>query len=175
MWQQSSKLSCPDATYVAFTAFRLIGSAGRQSSKAKLSRYHLVRTANKSFLVEFLSFKSCKTLSSDLLQISTLFQNLDGGLKIYFVFIVVNVSLGTRNEVAHAQYTAQISHRTSDVLSQARTAISDLVPNEISILEATLSFFLAIWLRLQADCLDVVNWIQNNRVSRSGNLKLVIY
>ncbi|KAJ7130132.1 hypothetical protein C8R44DRAFT_61510 [Mycena epipterygia] len=128
LYSGSSKLSCPDATYVAFTAFRLIGSAGRQSSKAKLSRYHL-------------------TLSNDLSQISSLFQDLDG----------------TRNEVAHAQYTAQISHRKSDVLSQARTAISDLVPNEISILEATLNFFLAIWLRLQADCLDVVSWIQNNR------------
>ncbi|KAJ6591114.1 hypothetical protein DFH09DRAFT_193770 [Mycena vulgaris] len=86
---------------------------------------------------------------------SNLFQDLDG----------------TRNEVTHAQYTTQISHRRSDVLSKARIAISDLVPNEILLLEASLSLFLAIWLRLQADCLDIANWIQNNRVSYL-NLKL---
>ncbi|KAJ7701752.1 hypothetical protein B0H17DRAFT_163832 [Mycena rosella] len=132
LYSGSSKLSCPDATYVAFTAFRMIASAGRQSSKAKLSRYHLALQGN------------------DLSQISSLFQDLDG----------------TRNEVTHAQYTTQISHRKSDVLSKARTAISDIVPNEILMLEAPLNLLLAIWLRLQADCLEIVNWIQNNRVTR---------
>ncbi|KAF8208307.1 hypothetical protein K438DRAFT_1813786 [Mycena galopus ATCC 62051] len=130
LFSESFKLSRPDATYVAFTAFRLIASAGRQSSKAKLSRYPL-------------------TLDNDLSQMSTLFQELDA----------------TRNEVAHAQYTAQISHRKSDVLSKARTTISDLVPNEMLVLEAALSLFTAIWMRLQADSLDIFNWVQHNRVS----------
>jgi len=128
LFSGSSKLSCPDVSYVAFTAFRVIGAAGRQSSKGKLSRYHLTLSGN------------------DLSQMSSVFQDLDG----------------TRNEVAHAQYTTQISHRKSDVLSKARTAISDLVPNEISILETAMSLFMAIWLRLQADCLEIVNWLQNN-------------
>ncbi|KAJ7481627.1 hypothetical protein FB451DRAFT_1129986 [Mycena latifolia] len=129
IYSASSKLSCPDVTHVAFTAFRVIASTGRQSSKAKLPRYHL-------------------NLQGDALsQMLNLFQDLDG----------------TRNEVAHAQYTTQISHRKSDVLSKARTAISDLIPNGMLLLEASLSLFLAIWLRLQADCLDIVNWIQNNR------------
>ncbi|KAJ7747980.1 hypothetical protein DFH07DRAFT_1062673 [Mycena maculata] len=123
----SSKLSCPDVTYVAFTAFRLIAAAGRQSSKAKLPRYHLTLNGN------------------DLSQMSTLFQDLDG----------------TRNAVAHAQYTTQISHRTSDVLSKAQTAISDLVPNQMLTLETALTLFMGIWLTLQADCLEIVNWIQN--------------
>ncbi|KAJ7216572.1 hypothetical protein GGX14DRAFT_50825 [Mycena pura] len=43
LYAGNSKLSWPDATYLAFTAFRLIVSGGQQSSKAKLSRYHLVR------------------------------------------------------------------------------------------------------------------------------------
>ncbi|KAJ7821340.1 hypothetical protein B0H13DRAFT_372323 [Mycena leptocephala] len=128
LYSGSFKLSCPDATYVAFTAFRLIACSGRQSSKAKLSRYPL-------------------TLDNDLSQMSILFQDLDG----------------TRNEIAHAQYTTQISHRKSDVLSKARTAISDLAPNEILLPEAALSFLTAIWLRLQADCLDIFNWVQSNR------------
>ncbi|KAK7019892.1 tryptophan synthase beta subunit-like PLP-dependent enzyme [Favolaschia claudopus] len=125
---QNFKLSRPDATYLAFTAFRLIVSSGQQSSKMKLSRYPL-------------------TLDNDLSQISNLFQELDG----------------MRNEVAHAQYTTQISHRKSDVLSQARTAISDLVPSQTLMLEGTLNLFAAIWLRLQTDSLDILNWVQHGR------------
>ncbi|KAJ6588461.1 hypothetical protein B0H19DRAFT_207242 [Mycena capillaripes] len=128
LYSGSFKLSCPDTPYIAFTAFRLIASSGRQSSKAKLSRYPV-------------------TLDNHLSQMSNLFQDLDG----------------TRNEVAHAQYTTQISHRKSDVLSNARTAISDLVPNEILTLEAALSMITAVWLRLQSDSLDIFNWVQNNR------------
>ncbi|KAJ7057086.1 hypothetical protein C8F01DRAFT_342843 [Mycena amicta] len=122
----SCKLSCPHATYPAFTAFRLISSAGQQTAKTKLSRYQL-------------------TLDSNLSHMSTLFQNLDDA----------------RNEIAHAQYTAKMSHRTSEVLSATRTAISDLVPNEMLVVEAILSLVMAIWLRLQADCLDIANWVQN--------------
>ncbi|KAK7042361.1 tryptophan synthase beta subunit-like PLP-dependent enzyme [Favolaschia claudopus] len=130
---QNFKLSHPDATYLAFTAFRLIVSSGQQSSKMKLSRYPL-------------------TLDNDLSQISNLFQELDG----------------MRNEVAHAQYTTQISHRKSDVLSQARTAISDLVPSQTLMLEGTLNLFAAIWLRLQTDSLDILNWVQHGRTVLTG-------
>ncbi|KAJ7135436.1 hypothetical protein C8R43DRAFT_894099 [Mycena crocata] len=76
---------------------------------------------------------------------------------------VADSILGARNEVAHAQYATQISHRKSDVLSKARTTVSDLVPIVMVTLEETLSFIMAIWLRLQADCLDIFNWIQSNR------------
>ncbi|KAJ7248613.1 hypothetical protein B0H12DRAFT_1234932 [Mycena haematopus] len=127
LFSESFKLSRPDATYVAFTAFRLISASGGQSSKAKLSRYPLVSIQN----------------TIDI----TPTEELDG----------------TRNEIAHAQYTTQISHRKSDALSKARTAISDLVPNGILMLEAALSLFTAIWLRLQTDSLDIFNWVQNNR------------
>ncbi|KAJ7624980.1 hypothetical protein DFH06DRAFT_745053 [Mycena polygramma] len=128
LYSGSFKLSSPDVTYVAFTAFRLITCSGRQSSKTRLSRYPL-------------------TLDNDLSQISNLFQEFDG----------------TRSAVAHAQYATQISHRKSDVLSNARTAISDLVPHEILTLEAALSHLTAIWLRLQTDSLDIFNWVQTNR------------
>ncbi|KAJ7164980.1 hypothetical protein C8R46DRAFT_301577 [Mycena filopes] len=128
LYSASFKLACPDVIYVAFTTFRLVATAGRQSSKTKLSRYPL-------------------TLDNDLSEMSNLFQELDG----------------TRNEVAHAQYTAQISHRKSDVLSKARIATSDLVPNQISLLEPILSLITAIWLRLQGDSSDVLHWVQNNR------------
>ncbi|KAJ7507282.1 hypothetical protein B0H11DRAFT_197708 [Mycena galericulata] len=139
LFSGSSKLSCPDVSYAAFTAFRVIAAAGRQSSKAKLSRYHLSLNGN------------------DLSQMSNLFQDLDG----------------TRNEVAHAQYTAQISHRKSDALSKARTAISELVPNEISTLETAITFFMSVWLTLQADCLEIVTWIQNN--SREPPPSIYVY
>ncbi|KAJ7031638.1 hypothetical protein C8F04DRAFT_695714 [Mycena alexandri] len=129
LYSASFKLSCPDVTYVAFTAFRLVATAGRQSAKAKLSRYPLTLD------------------NSDLSEMSNLFQDLNG----------------TQSEVAHAQYTTQISHRKSDVLSKARIATSDLVPNQILLLEPILSLVTAIWLRLQGDSLDVLNWVQNNR------------
>ncbi|KAJ7628570.1 hypothetical protein FB45DRAFT_40738 [Roridomyces roridus] len=128
LFSGTSKLSCPDVTFVAFAAFRVVAATGRQSSKTKLARYQLA-------------------LNADLSQMANLFQELDG----------------TRNQIAHAQYTTQISHRKSDALSTARIAISDLVPSQISTLETTLSLFMAVWLRLQADCLDIFNWVTNNR------------
>ncbi|KAJ6610500.1 hypothetical protein B0H10DRAFT_412291 [Mycena sp. CBHHK59/15] len=129
LYSGSSKLSCPDVTYVVFTAFRLIKSSGQHTSRAKLSRYNLTLGGN------------------DLSQMSNLYQGLDR----------------TRSEVAHQQYTSRMSHRRAGTLSQVRTAISDLVPSELLTLEAALSFFMSIWLRLQADCLDIVSWIQNDR------------
>ncbi|KAJ7757028.1 hypothetical protein B0H16DRAFT_1721492 [Mycena metata] len=129
LYSASFKLSCPDVTYVAFTAFRLVATAGGQSAKAKLSRYPLTLD------------------NSDLSEMSNLFQDLNG----------------TRSEVAHAQYTTQISQRKSDALSKARIATSDLVPNQIALLEPILSLITAIWLRLQGDSLDVFNWVQSNR------------
>ncbi|KAF7319408.1 Tryptophan synthase beta subunit-like PLP-dependent enzyme [Mycena chlorophos] len=126
LYTGSSKLSCPDATYPAYTAFRLIVSAGQQTAKTKLSRYHL-------------------TLDSNLAHMSTLFQGLDDA----------------RNEVAHAQYAAKMSHRTSEVLSTTRTAVSDLVPRQMLLVETMLSLVMAIWLRLQADCLEVGNWVRS--------------
>nr|GAT45959.1 tryptophan synthase beta subunit-like PLP-dependent enzyme [Mycena chlorophos] len=126
LYTGSSKLSCPDATYPAYTAFRLIVSAGQQTAKTKLSRYHL-------------------TLDSNLAHMSTLFQGLDDA----------------RNEIAHAQYAAKMSHRTSEVLSTTRTAVSDLVPRQMLLVETMLSLVMAIWLRLQADCLDIGNWVRS--------------
>ncbi|KAJ6511376.1 hypothetical protein C8R47DRAFT_963807 [Mycena vitilis] len=87
------------------------------------------------------------TLDNGLSQISNQFQEFDG----------------TQSAVAHAQYTTQISHRKSDVLSNARTAISDLVPHEILTIEATFSHLTAIWLRLQTDSSEIFNWVQTNR------------
>ncbi|KAJ7291126.1 hypothetical protein C8J57DRAFT_1043674 [Mycena rebaudengoi] len=86
---------------------------------------------------------------NDLSQLTNLYQELDR----------------TRNEVAHAQYASQISHRKSDILSNVRSAISDLVPNEVSSLETALNFMMAIWLRLQADCQEMLTWIQKGRNS----------
>jgi hypothetical protein len=103
---------------------------------------------------------------------SQLFQELDGASNICISTHSLNSHPGTRNEIAHAQYTTQISHRKSDVLSKARTAISDLVPQEILMLEGALSLFTTTWLRLQTDSLDIFNWVQHNRVSSfSSELK----
>ncbi|KAF8062327.1 hypothetical protein FPV67DRAFT_266790 [Lyophyllum atratum] len=69
----------------------------------------------------------------------------------------------TRNEVAHAQYTAQVCHRKTDAITTAQTAMSTLVSDEMIAIESGISFFLAIWSRLQWDCTDILHWLQNPR------------
>ncbi|THV05761.1 hypothetical protein K435DRAFT_890403 [Dendrothele bispora CBS 962.96] len=69
----------------------------------------------------------------------------------------------TQNEIVHAHYAAQVSHRRTDVLTTARTAIAKLVSDEILTIEAKLSFFMSIWLRLQTDCVEIMRWLENSR------------
>ncbi|GLB39918.1 hypothetical protein LshimejAT787_0704280 [Lyophyllum shimeji] len=69
----------------------------------------------------------------------------------------------TRNEVAHAQYTAQVCHRKTDAITTAQTTMSTLVSDEMIALESGLSFFLIVWSALQSDCADILHWLQNPR------------
>ena len=73
------------------------------------------------------------------------------------------IHAGTRNEVTHAQYTAQVCHRKTDALTTAQTMISTLVSDEMIAIESSLSFFLSIWSRLQYDCNDILHWLQHSR------------
>ncbi|KAJ7595020.1 hypothetical protein C8J56DRAFT_454931 [Mycena floridula] len=68
-----------------------------------------------------------------------------------------------QNEMTHAHYAVQVSHRTTDVLTSSILTISTLISEEMLILEASLSFFLTIWSRLQSDCLAVHQWLQDPR------------
>ncbi|RDB23491.1 hypothetical protein Hypma_009392 [Hypsizygus marmoreus] len=69
----------------------------------------------------------------------------------------------TRNEVAHAQYTAQVCHRKTDAITTAQTTMSTIVFDEMIAIESGLSLFLSIWSRLQCDCTDILQWLQNPR------------
>ncbi|KAK7460878.1 hypothetical protein VKT23_008807 [Stygiomarasmius scandens] len=41
--------------------------------------------------------------------------------------------------------------------------MSKLVSDEILLIEAELSFFVSIWLRLQTDCVEIMRWLENPR------------
>jgi hypothetical protein len=69
----------------------------------------------------------------------------------------------TRNEVAHAHYTAQVCHRKTDAITTAQTTMSTLVSDEMITFELGLSLFVSIWSRLQSDCTDILHWLQNPR------------
>ncbi|KAF9463275.1 hypothetical protein BDZ94DRAFT_1259539 [Collybia nuda] len=69
----------------------------------------------------------------------------------------------TRNEVAHAQYASQVCRRKTDALAITQTTMSKLVSDEMIMLESGLSLFLSIWSRLQCDCIDILQWLQNPR------------
>jgi hypothetical protein len=83
----------------------------------------------------------------DLASIGTLYDHLDR----------------TQNEIAHAHYASQVSHRRTDVLTTARTTLSMLVSDEMLTVETGLSLFLSIWSRLQTDCTDILKWLQNGK------------
>ncbi|KIK55523.1 hypothetical protein GYMLUDRAFT_47735 [Collybiopsis luxurians FD-317 M1] len=69
----------------------------------------------------------------------------------------------TENGIAHVLYNCKVSHRQTDIATTTRIAISSLVSEEILTTEPSLTFFVLIWARLQADCLDILRWLQQNR------------
>lgn len=66
-----------------------------------------------------------------------------------------------RNEVAHAQYAAQLRHSGKDFLSGVQTTLATLVSDDILTFESGLSLFLAVWSRLRTDCSEMFHWLQN--------------
>ena len=85
---------------------------------------------------------------------------------IHFLGIAISSCLcvlGTQNEIAHAHYASQVSHRKTDVLTTARTTLSMLVSDEMLTIETGLSLFLSIWSRLQTDCMDILKWLQKGK------------
>lgn len=74
--------------------------------------------------------------------------------------IILTSTQVTRNEVAHAQYSAQVCHRKADAIIAAQTTISALVSDEMIIIESGLSLFLSVWSRLQFDCAELLQWLQ---------------
>ncbi|KAG5728126.1 hypothetical protein E4T56_gene19240 [Termitomyces sp. T112] len=73
-----------------------------------------------------------------------------------------------RNEVAHAQYTAEVCQRKTDVLSSVQTMMSSLVCDEMISIESGFSLFLSVWSRLHADCTVILDWVQNTRTETPG-------
>ncbi|PPQ92541.1 hypothetical protein CVT25_010374 [Psilocybe cyanescens] len=66
-----------------------------------------------------------------------------------------------RNEVAHAQYSAQLRQCRTNPLAIGHTMISSFLMDEILTSESGLSLYLSIWSRLRTDCSDIFHWIKN--------------
>ncbi|KAK0194296.1 hypothetical protein F5146DRAFT_998705 [Armillaria mellea] len=66
-----------------------------------------------------------------------------------------------KSEVTHAQYAVQVSHRQTDALNTARSAVSSFVFDLMVNVEHGLSLFLAVWPSIMNDCLQMVVWLQN--------------
>ncbi|KAF8153200.1 hypothetical protein B0H34DRAFT_722612 [Crassisporium funariophilum] len=66
-----------------------------------------------------------------------------------------------RNEVAHAQYNAEMRQSRTDPLAGAHTMLATFLLEELLTSESGLSLFLSIWSRLRTDCSDIFHWIKN--------------
>lgn len=68
---------------------------------------------------------------------------------------------GKRNEVAHAQYAAQLRQDRVDPLATAQTMLSAFLLDQMLSSESGLSIFLSIWARLRTDCNEIYHWVKN--------------
>ncbi|KAF8955056.1 hypothetical protein BDZ97DRAFT_346051 [Flammula alnicola] len=66
-----------------------------------------------------------------------------------------------RNEVAHAQYAAQLSQDRTNPLATAQTMLSAFLLDQMLTSESGLSLFLSIWSRLRTDCSEIYHWVKN--------------
>ena len=73
----------------------------------------------------------------------------------------LNIFLGKQNEVAHAQYAAQMRQSRTDPVATAHTMLSAFCLDQLLTSESGLSLYLAIWSRLRTDCSDILYWIKN--------------
>ena len=136
----------------------------RKSSRARFSHQRLVS-------LSLSSHKYCYSmLSTDITWRSYNYWRIVrrtgacvASLSSFLIPLLKMICIGNRNEVTHAQYTAQVCHRKTDALTTAQTAISILVSDEMVAIESSLSFFLSIWSRLQFDCNDILYWLQHPR------------
>lgn len=67
------------------------------------------------------------------------------------------------SELVHAQYSVQVAHRNTDIVATTRTAISNLVSDEILNIQTGLGLFLTIWATLRTECMDVLEWLENQK------------
>ncbi|KAF7439986.1 hypothetical protein PC9H_000323 [Pleurotus ostreatus] len=67
-----------------------------------------------------------------------------------------------QNEFAHADHNVQMQLRKTDTVSTSRAAISSLVSNQMVAVQAMLGLCLAIWARLQTDCMEILGWLQGS-------------
>ncbi|KAF9485733.1 hypothetical protein BDN70DRAFT_916837 [Pholiota conissans] len=66
-----------------------------------------------------------------------------------------------RNEVAHAQYAAQLRQDRIDPLATAQNMLSSILLDQMLSSESGLSIFLSIWARLRTDCNEIYHWVKN--------------
>jgi len=97
------------------------------------------RTGGRSKL-----FRKRITLGGDLSNIGKVYEQLDR----------------KRNEVAHAQYAAQLCQSRTDPVATAHNMLSAFCLDQLLTSESGLSLYLAIWSRLKADCSDILYWIK---------------
>jgi len=79
-----------------------------------------------------------------------------------------------QNEVAHAQYAAQMRQSRTDPVATAHTMLSAFCLDQLLTSESGLSLYLAIWSRLRTDCSDILYWIKNPSEQYSQNVPPVI-
>ncbi|KAL0946185.1 hypothetical protein HGRIS_012446 [Hohenbuehelia grisea] len=81
----------------------------------------------------------------------------------------------THNEVAHADYAAQVSHRRNDSVTTSRAAVSSLASDQMMAIQGSLGLFLAIWSRLQTDCTEILRWVQTTHSPNDLPPSLTVY
>ncbi|KAK0484852.1 hypothetical protein IW261DRAFT_1459114 [Armillaria novae-zelandiae] len=79
-----------------------------------------------------------------------------------------------KSEVTHAQYAVQVSHRQTDALNTARSAVSSFVFDLMVNVEHGLSLFLAVWPSIMNDCLQMVAWLQNPVTSLPPSMSVYV-
>lgn len=79
-----------------------------------------------------------------------------------------------KSEVTHAQYAVQVSHRQTDALNTARSAVSSFVFDLMVNVEYGLSLFLSVWSSVMGDCLQMVAWLQNPVASLPPSMSVYI-
>jgi len=123
-------------------------------------------------------FRKRVTLTGDLSNsIGRAYEQLDrvSLLKLLMSLMVLTLpSLGKQNEVAHAQYAAQMRQSRTDPVATAHTMLSAFCLDQLLTSESGLSLYLAIWSRLRTDCSDILYWIKNPSEQYSQNVPPVI-
>lgn len=169
-FSQTRETSNADVTHLAFTASRLVSSAGHTTGRSRITRKPIVSRYFETH--GGVIYTRYKMLDGELINIGRAYEHADSTFHLCLIAHGEPPAnclrlVEKRSEVAHAQYASQLRQDRVNPLTTAQTMLSTFLLDQMLTSECGLGIFMAIWARLRTDCTEIYHWVKNPQTVRT--------